>query len=385
MANKRDYYEVLGVDKSADKDTIKKAYRKVAMKYHPDRNPGNKEAEEKFKEATEAYEVLSDDQKKSVYDQYGFAGLDGMGGAGAGGYSHAYHDFSDIFGGMGGGGFSDIFESIFGSGGGFGGFGGGRRSSHGGNDGASLRYDLHIDFKEAVYGCKKDISFNRDEQCPECKGTGGAAGSSRKTCPTCHGRGQVGRSQAFFVVQQTCPDCHGSGTVIDNPCHACHGTGVYSKHTTLNVKIPCGVDMGKVLCIHGMGNAGTNGGNPGDLHIVVNVRADRFFERDGHDLYCAVPVSVSQAILGASIEIVNLDGKKIVIKVPAGIQHGKLLRVKGEGVPYDGSSRKGDLIVKIMVQIPSKLNRAQTAAMEEFQKVEKPEISPELLSRESLL
>lgn len=378
MANKRDYYEVLGIDKSADKDTIKKAYRKVAMKYHPDRNPGDKNAEEKFKEATEAYEVLCDEQKKSVYDQYGFAGLDGMGGAGAGGYSHAFHDFSDIFGGMGGG-FSDIFENLFG-----GGFGGGRRSSRSNNDGASLRYDLHIDFKEAVYGCKKDITYNRDEQCSECKGTGGAAGSSRKTCPTCRGRGQIGRSQAFFVVQQTCPDCHGAGTVIDNPCHSCHGTGVFAKKTTLNVKIPCGVDMGKELCIHGMGNSGTNGGSSGDLFIVINVRSDRFFEREGHDLYCAVPVSISQAVLGASVEIENLDGKKITIKIPAGIQHGKFLRVKGEGVPYDGSTRKGDLIVKIMVQIPSKLNRQQIAAMEEFQKVEKPDNSPGLLSRESL-
>ena len=379
MANKRDYYEVLGVDKGADKDTIKKAYRKVAMKYHPDRNPGDKEAEEKFKEATEAYEVLSDDQKKSVYDQYGFAGLDGMGGAGAGGYSHAFHDFSDIFGGMGGGGFSDIFESIFG-----GGFGGSRRSSRSSNDGASLRYDLHIDFKEAVYGCKKDITYSRDEQCPDCHGSGGESGSSRKTCPTCHGRGQVGRSQAFFVVQQTCPTCHGVGTVIDNPCHGCHGSGVYSKKTTLNVKIPCGVDMGKELVIHGMGNAGTNGGSAGDLHIVINVRSDRFFERDGHDLYCAVPISVSQAMLGASIEVKNLDDKVITIKVPAGIQNGKFLRVKGEGVPMDGSSRKGDLIVKIMIQIPSKLNRQQQAAMEEFQKLERPSVAPELLSRESL-
>lgn len=381
MSAKRDYYEVLGVDKSADKDAIKKAYRKLAIQYHPDRNPGDKTAEEKFKEATEAYEVLSDDQKRPIYDQYGFAGLEGMGGGGAGGgYSHAFHDFSDLFGGSGG--FSDIFENLFGGGFSFGGGSGGRSRSN--NDGASLRYDLHIDFKEAVYGCKKDITFRRDEQCPDCHGTGGAAGSSVKTCPSCGGRGQVGRSSGFFVVQQTCPTCRGKGTVIDKPCASCHGTGVFAKSTTMSVKIPAGVENGRRLSIHGMGNAGTNGGAAGDLIIVVNVRSDRYFERDGHDLYCAVPISISQAVLGASIEIKNLDGKTLSIKVPAGTQHGKFLRVRDEGVPVEGSSRKGDLYVKIMVQIPSKLSRQQIAAMEAFAALEKPTSSPELLTRESL-
>ncbi len=378
MSTKRDYYEVLGVEKNADKDAIKKAYRKLAVQYHPDRNPGDKQAEEKFKEATEAYEVLSDDQKRPLYDQYGFAGLEGMGAGGSGGYSHAFHDFSDLFGGSG---FGDIFENLFG-GGGFG-FGGSssRKSS---NDGASLRYDLHVDFKEAVYGCKKEISFKRDEQCPECHGSGGAAGSSLKTCARCQGRGVVGRNSGFFVVQQTCPDCHGKGTTIDKPCASCRGTGVFSKPTTVSVKIPAGVDNGRRLVIHGMGNAGTSGGATGDLIISVNVRSDRYFERDEHDLYCAVPISVSQAILGASIEIKNLDGKVIAIKIPAGIQNEKFLRIRDEGVPYEGSSKKGDLYVKIIVQIPSRLSRQQLAAMEEFAKVEKPTTAPELLSRESL-
>ncbi len=380
MSSKRDYYEVLGIDKSADKDTIKKAYRKLALKYHPDRNPGDKDAEAKFKEATEAYEVLSDEQKRPIYDQYGFAGLDGMGGGASGGYSHAFHDFSDLFGGSGG--FSDIFENLFGGGFGFGSSSGRSRSN---NDGASLHYDLHIDFKEAVYGCKKDISFRRDEQCPECHGTGGSAGSSVKTCSTCGGRGQVGRNSGFFVVQQTCPTCRGKGTVIDKPCAACRGSGVFAKSTTVSVKIPSGIENGRRLTVRGMGNAGTNGGATGDLIIVVNVRSDRNFERDGYDLYCAVPVSVSQAILGATIEIQNLDGKKIALKIPAGTQHGKFLRVRDEGVPVDGSSKKGDLYVKIMVQMPTKLSRQQISAMETFAQLEKPTSTPDLLAKESLM
>ena len=376
MSSKRDYYEVLGVEKSADKEEIKKAYRKLAVKYHPDRNPGDKEAEEKFKEATEAYEVLSDEQKRPIYDQYGFAGLEGMGGAASGGFSHAFHDFSDLFGGSGG--FSDIFESLFGDSFGFG--SSSRRSS---NDGASLRYDLHIDFKEAVYGCKKDITFQRDEQCSSCHGTGGAAGSAAKTCPTCGGRGQVGRSSGFFMVQQTCPACRGKGTVIDKPCASCRGTGVQAKSVTMSVKIPAGVENGRRLSIRGMGNAGTNGGRPGDLVIVVNVRADRSFAREGSDLYCAVPVSVTQAMLGATVSFKHLDGKTISIKIPAGTQHGKFLKIRDAGVP-DGSSHKGDLYVKVMVQIPSKLTKAQEAALRQFAALEKASTTPELLPREAL-
>jgi molecular chaperone DnaJ len=373
MANKRDYYEVLGVDKSADKEAIKKAYRKLAIKYHPDRNPGDKEAEEKFKEATEAYEILSDDQKRPIYDQYGFAGLDGMGGAGQGGYSHAFHDFSDIFGS--GSGFEDIFSSIFGGGG----FGSSSRSSRSSNDGASLRHDLEISFKDAVYGCKADIHFRHNEVCSHCNGTGGEAGSTRKTCPTCQGSGQVRRSAGFFAIQQTCPTCQGKGTVIDRPCSYCHGSGVQEKDKVMTISIPAGVDNGKRIQIPRMGDAGTNGGQAGDLIIVLHVREDKFFERSGNDLYCAVPISLSQALLGGEITIRSLDNRSITFKVPAGTQHGKLLRVKDEGVPYSNSSRKGDLYIKLMVNLPSKLTKQQVQLMEEYAKIENATTSPDLV------
>lgn len=372
MANKRDYYEVLGIDKGADSDTIKKAYRKLAVKYHPDRNPGDKEAEEKFKEATEAYEVLSDDQKRPVYDKYGFAGLDGIGGPGSGGYSHAFHDFSDIFGG---GGFSDIFEKLFG---GMGGFSGAERGQSRGNDGASLRYDLELSFKDAVYGCKTDIRFRHHEQCPACGGSGAASGSGRKTCSTCQGMGQIRRSAGFIAVQQPCPTCGGKGTVIENPCSSCHGSGLQEKDKVVTITIPPGVDNGRRITIPRMGDAGTNGGSTGDLIIVVHVKDDKFFERDGDDLYCAVPVSVSQAALGADISIKSLDGRRITLKVPAGTPQGKLLRVKEEGVPRSGG-KKGDLYVKIMVQLPAKLSREMQKVMEEYARLENATTSPDLM------
>lgn len=368
---KRDYYEVLGIDKSADKDTIKKAYRKLAVKYHPDRNPGDKEAEEKFKEATEAYEVLSDDQKRPVYDQYGFAGLDGMGGASSGGgYSHAFHDFSDIFGD--GSGFGDIFENLFGMGG-----GSSSRRKSSANEGTTLRYDLELTFKEAVYGCKKDIHFSREETCSACNGTGGESGSSKKTCPTCQGMGQIRRSAGFFAVQQTCPTCGGRGTVIDHPCSKCHGTGFEEKSKVLTITIPQGVDKGKRITIPHQGSSGTNGGEPGDLIVIVHVKNDMFFERNGDDLYCAVPISFTQAILGADITIKNLDNREISIKIPAGTWHGKLLRIRNEGVPVTGSSKKGDLYIQIHVVAPSKLSREQQKLLEQFQEIEKPSKTPE--------
>lgn len=377
MATRRDYYEVLGLDKSADKDAIKKAYRRLAIKYHPDRNPGNKEAEEKFKEATEAYEVLSDDQKRPIYDQYGFAGLEGMGGGGQG-YSHAFHDFSDIFGS--GSGFEDIFSNIFG-----GGFGSASsRSARDNNTGASIRYDLEIDFKDAVYGCRTDIHYRHNEVCSHCNGTGGQPGSSRKTCPSCQGIGQIRRSAGFFSVQQTCPTCGGKGTVIDHPCTHCHGSGLEEKDKVMTIKIPAGVDDGKRIAIPHEGDAGTNGGQPGDLIIVIHVRPDRYFERGDNDLYCAVPISLSQAVLGADITVATLDGRQITIKVPAGTTEGKLLRIKDEGVPYTGSSRKGDLYVKILVQLPTKISRQQAAVMQEYAKLENATTRPELIPLASL-
>lgn len=383
MASKRDYYEVLGVEKTATADEIKKAYRKLAVKYHPDRNPGDKEAEEKFKEATEAYEVLSDEQKRPLYDQYGFAGLDGsagFGGAGGFGNSHAFHDFSDLFGGMGGG-FGDIFEGIFGS--------SSRSSSRRAGpsspqQGSSLRYDLNIKFKDAVYGTKAEIKFNHNESCSVCKGSGIAAGGTRKTCSTCNGSGQIRRQAGFFAVQQTCPACHGEGATIDKPCTACRGEGVEVKTKRVTLNIPAGVDDGKRIVIHGEGDAGKNGGSAGDLVILIHVDGDEYFERSEQDLYCAVPVSMSQAALGASILITTLDGKKIDFKLPQGIQNGKLLRIKNEGVPFINSSRKGDLYIKVIVQTPSKLNSKQKELLEEFLKLEAPTKSPNPLPIASL-
>lgn len=383
MAAKRDYYEVLGIPKTASSDDIKKAYRKLAIKYHPDRNPGDKNAEEKFKEATEAYEVLSDDKKRPIYDQYGFAGLDGNTGfGGAGGFtgSRAFHDFSDLFSGMGGG-FGDIFEGIFG--------GGSRSSARSRNpnapqQGQSLRYDLDISFKDAVYGTKAEIKFSHNEACPDCRGTGAAAGGSRKTCSACGGTGQIRRQAGFFSVQQTCPTCRGEGTVIDKPCQHCHGTGVEEKSKRVTLTIPAGVDDGKRIAIHGEGDAGKNGGAPGDLIVVLHVEPHAYFERSGQDLYCAVPVTMAQAALGETIFITTLDGKKIEFRLPSGTQNGKLLRIKGEGVPVLNSSRKGDLYIKILVQVPSRMSSRQKELLQEFSKLDNATTTPQPVPLSSL-
>ena len=370
---KRDYYEVLGVEKSADQEAIKKAYRKLAVKYHPDRNPGDKEAEEKFKEATEAYEVLSDEQKRPIYDQYGFAGLEGMGGGGAGGYSHAFHDFSDLFGGMGGG-MGDIFESIFG-----GGFGGSSSRRGGPEAGASLRYDLNLSFKDAVYGTSTEIHFRHREKCEACNGSGAAAGASKKTCPTCNGVGQVRQGNGFFTIQQTCPTCRGKGTIIDHPCSSCRGTGLQEKNKQMSLKIPAGVDTGKRIIIRGQGDAGENGGPSGDLVIVLHVADHPNFQRQDNDLFCAIPVSMSQAALGCEVTITALDNKKLTIKIPEGTPNGKMLRIKGEGVPVSGSSRKGDLYVEVSVQIPTKLSSKQKDLLKQYMELENPTTEPKLV------
>lgn len=372
---KRDYYEVLGVEKSADQEAIKKAYRKLAVKYHPDRNPGDKEAEDKFKEATEAYEVLSDEKKRPLYDQYGFAGVEGMNQGGGAQYSHAFHDFSDLFGGAGGG-FSDIFDSIFG-----GGFSGGSSRSRGGpTSGSSLRYDLNIQFKDAVYGTQATIRFKHNEVCSECHGSGAAAGASKKTCPTCHGIGQVRQGNGFFTIQQTCPTCRGKGTSIDKPCSYCRGTGIQEKNKSMSLNIPAGTSHGKRIVISGQGDAGENGGPAGDLVIVIHVENHQYFERDGNDLYCAIPISMSQAALGCEITVVGLDGKKIDIKVPEGTQNGKLLRVKNEGVPFTNSSKKGDLYIQVQVEVPTRLNSKQKDLLKQFMEIENPKKEPGLIS-----
>lgn len=369
---KRDYYEVLGVAKTATKEEIKKGYRKLAIQYHPDKNPGDKEAENKFKEATEAYEVLSDEKKRQIYDQYGFAGLDGMGAGGQADYSNVFRDFSDIFGDFGG--FGDIFGNFFGSGSGSRG-----RSSSSSGQGASLRYDLEISFKDAVYGTKAEIAFQHNESCESCNGSGGENGASRKTCPTCQGQGQVRRSAGFFSVAQTCPSCQGSGTVIDNPCRKCGGTGVQSKRRKVIVTIPAGVDDGKRITIPKQGDAGRNGGPAGDLIVILHVAQHDYFERSGQDLYCAVPISMTQAALGAEIQVTTLDDRKIKLKIPAGTPHGKMLRLRDEGVPYQGSSRKGDLYIKLLVQVPSRLSSKAKSLLEEVARIEGENDSPKLM------
>jgi molecular chaperone DnaJ len=364
---KRDYYEVLGVQRNASKDEIKKAYRKLAIQYHPDKNPGNKEAEEKFKEATEAYEVLSDDQKKAAYDQFGFAGVEGMGGQRD--YSQTFRGFEDIFGDLSG--FSSIFDTIFS------GSGGSQRSSSrsgGSRQGANLRYDIEIPFKDAVFGTKVEVQYSHNEACPSCKGTGATGGSGKKVCHTCGGTGQVRQSMGFFSMPSTCPACNGEGHIIEHPCKDCGGSGTQKKRQKLMVAIPEGVDDGRKVRIPRQGDAGANGGPAGDLFVVIHVKAHEFFERQNADLYCALPISVSQAALGAEIHVMTLDGKTIKVKVPAGVQNGKLLRVRDEGVPSNG--RRGDLYIKLIVQIPVKLSRRGRDLLEELARIEGEDDSP---------
>jgi molecular chaperone DnaJ len=356
---KRDYYEVLGVVKGASKDEIKKAYRRLAVQFHPDRNPGDKSAEEKFKEATEAYEVLADERKRQAYDQFGFAGLEGMGFE-AHDFSSVFRDFEDIFNGFN----FNIFDSFFGGGRPRSRRAGGRSSAR---RGADLRYELEISFADAVFGKKEEITFSRAESCTECRGSGADKGSSKKTCPTCGGAGQVRRSSGFFSIATTCPSCNGEGEIIEKPCAACGGRGVVSRKRTLKVTIPAGIETGKRISIPGQGDGGVNGGPPGDLYVYIRVLPHEYFERNGNDLYCVIPISVSQASLGTEIHVSTLeDSKKVKVKIPAGTQNGKMLRLKAEGVPYLRTpDRRGDLYIKILVEIPTKVSgRARTLLQE---------------------
>jgi molecular chaperone DnaJ len=360
---KRDYYEVLGVQKNASKDDIKKAYRKLAIQYHPDKNPGNKEAEEKFKEATEAYEILSDDQKKAAYDQFGFAGVEGMAGNPQD-FSQAFRGFEDIFGG---GDFSSIFDTFFGG-------GSSRRHSGGPRQGANLRYDIEIPFKDAVFGTKVEIQYSRNDTCPACKGSGAANGAGKKVCPTCQGSGQVRRSSGFFSVASTCPSCGGEGYIIEHPCKECGGSGTQKKRQKIMVTIPPGVENGKRVVIPRQGDAGPSGGPPGDLYVFIRVKPHEYFERQDNDLYCAVPVSITQAALGSEIQVSTLEGKTIKVKIPPGIQNGKYLRIRDEGVPSGG--RRGDLYIHLVVKIPAKLSKRGRELMEELSRVEGENAAP---------
>ena len=360
---KRDYYEVLGVQKSASKDDIKKAYRKLAIQYHPDKNPGNKAAEDKFKEATEAYEVLSDDQKKQAYDQFGFAGVEGMGGSSPHDFSQAFRGFEDIFGD-----FSGIFDTIFGGGSGRRGSGGGQRQ------GANLRYDIEIPFKDAVFGTKVEIQYTKNEACTACKGSGAANGAGKKVCPTCKGTGQIRQSAGFFSMASPCPSCGGQGEIIEKPCPECAGSGAQKKRQKIMVTIPPGVENGRRVVISRQGDAGPAGGPAGDLYVFIRVKPHEFFERQGEDLYCAIPISITQASLGADIQVPTLEGKTIKLKIPAGTQNGKMLRIRDEGVPV--SNRRGYLYIKVMVQIPEKLSKRGRELMEELSRAEGENNSP---------
>ncbi len=368
---KRDYYEVLGVQKGASADEIKKAYRKLAVANHPDKNPGDAAAESRFKEASEAYEILSNEQKRQAYDQYGFAGVDA---GGAQDYSNVYRDFSDLFGG---GGLGDIFGSFFGGGGGR--PGGGRR---GPSVGSSLRYDIEVDFKDAVFGTKVEISFAHHVHCSTCSGSGVKSGSGKKMCPTCNGAGQVRRNSGFFSVASTCPTCQGEGQIIENPCDDCHGTGLKRKQQKIKVTIPPGVDTGNRISLSGMGDAGSNGGPAGDLYVYVNVRPHKYFERSGNDLYCQIPISFTQAALGATIEVMTIDDVRVKVAIPSGTQNGKILRLRGKGVPHlrSTSNQRGDQYIKLVVETPKKLNREAKKLMAKLSEVigenEKPEPVP---------
>ncbi|MBI9109049.1 MAG: molecular chaperone DnaJ [Spirochaetales bacterium] len=376
---KRDYYEVLGVEKNSSKDEIKKAYRKLAIKYHPDKNAGDAEAEEKFKEATEAYEVLSNDKKKQAYDQFGFAGVDGMNSPGGGhDYSTVFRDFEDIFGDMGG-----VFDSFFGGGGGG---GGGRRRGQGGvSRGSDLRYNLEISFIEAVFGTNAEVSYTRDILCKTCSGSGAASGTSRKVCPTCSGTGQVRRNSGFFSIASPCHTCSGEGHIIEDPCTACHGSGLSRKQQKIKVTIPAGIENGKRIAIPGQGDSGPNGGRTGDLYVYIKIQPHKYFERDGNNVYCALPISFTQAALGSDVFVQNLEDKKIKLKIPPGTQTGKMLRLKNEGIPYlQGKGRKGDMYIKIIVKTPSRVNPQAKELLKQFASIQGEDSSPEPISLSDL-
>ncbi len=349
---KRDYYEVLGVQKGASDEEIKKAYRKLAVKYHPDKNPGDKTSEEKFKELGEAYEVLCEPQKRAAYDQYGHAAFDRR--SSAGGYAGGFHDPFDIFREVFGGG--NIFEDFF---------GGGRGDPGQSQRGADLRYDMELTFDEAAHGCEKEISVTKPETCDECHGTGAEEGSRAKTCPSCGGRGQVISSRGIFSIAQTCPHCQGAGRVIEKPCKTCRGTGRRERTSKIKLRIPAGVDTGSRLRSSGNGEAGYRGATSGDLYVFLHVKPHEFFQRDGEDLLCEVPVSFVQAALGSEIEVPTVDGKAS-IQIPAGTQPGTMFRLKGRGLKNLQGYGHGDLHVRINVEVPTRLTSAQKAKLQEF-------------------
>jgi molecular chaperone DnaJ len=357
---KRDYYEILGVNKSASKDEIKKAYRKLALKHHPDKNKGNKASEEKFKEASEAYHVLSDDKRKSNYDQFGHAAFEGGGSQGFGNF-----DFGSSF--------SDIFEDFFGDDIFGGSRRGGRRTSNRGND---LRYDINIKLEEAYEGLNKKINYTSYKKCNRCSGQGSEPGSKPLTCSYCRGQGKIRSSQGFFTIQQTCPECGGYGESINNPCKQCSGNGKTQSQENLSVKIPKGVDDGTRIRLSGKGEAGSKGGGNGDLYLFISIDNHSIFKRSDENLFYELPITFSDAALGTSVEVPSIDGGKTKIKIPSGTQYGKQLRLRGKGMPYLKSNDYGDLYIRIVTEVPESLTSKQKQLLEEFRKIEKEKPNP---------
>ncbi|MBW1740008.1 MAG: molecular chaperone DnaJ [Deltaproteobacteria bacterium] len=358
MTTKRDYYEILGVDRNASEDELKASYRKLALKYHPDRNPGNKEAEERFKEAAEAYEVLRDPQKRNIYDHYGHEGLQGTGFSG-------FRGFDDIFSS-----FSDIFDEFFG-------FGSRRRSRTAASRGADLRYDLTISFMDAAFGVETDIEIEKLVSCSTCEGTGCERGTHPETCRHCGGGGQISRSHGFFSIRTTCPYCRGEGRTIPHPCPECRGTGQVERRKKVSVRIPAGVDTGSRLRLTGEGESGTRGGPPGDLYVFINVEPHEFFKRNNNDVICQVPISFVQAALGSDIDVPTLTGKK-KLHIPKGTQPGEVFRFKGEGIPSLRGYGKGDQIIQVLVKTPTGLTKKQEALLKEFAKLESAKLSTKI-------
>ncbi len=360
---KRDFYEVLGINKSASPEAIKQAYRKLAVKHHPDKNKGDKKSEEKFKEASEAYHVLSDKDRKQNYDNFGHAAFEGGGGR-QGGFGN--FDFSNSF--------SDIFEDFFGD---FGNDNGSRRRSSSAR-GSDLRYDLSVSLEEAYFGKKENISFSSSEKCGTCKGLGSAPGSNPESCSTCRGHGKVRTNQGFFTVQQTCPQCSGSGEQITNPCKGCSGSGKKQTNKNLSVSIPKGVDDGTRIRLSGKGEAGSRGAGNGDLYLFINIKSHEIFKRSEENLFFECPISIADATLGTVLEIPTIDGGKAKIKIPDGTQNGKQFRLKGKGMPYMRGSGNGDLYVQVNTEVPVSLNKEQKELLEKFRKIENEKSNPSI-------
>lgn len=358
---KDDYYELLGTGRSATAEELKKAYRKMAVQFHPDKNPGNKEAEEKFKKVSEAYEILKDPEKRAAYDRYGHAAFQGAGAGGGGGGGGGFHDpfdiFREVFNGGGGGG--GIFEEFFGGGGGGGGRPGGPQR------GGDLRYDLEITLSEAASGVEKEISYRRPAPCELCSGSGAEPGSKKTRCGTCGGNGQVTTARGFFSIRQTCPTCHGAGMRLETPCKKCHGDGRVMATSKIKLAIPAGVDSGSKLRSNGNGETGAMGGPGGDLYVVIHVKEHELFERHGDDLFCETPIRFTLAALGGSIEVPTLNGKA-TLKIPEGTQSGTTFRFRGKGMPRLQSGHHGDQLVRVHVEVPTSLSFEQRKKLEEY-------------------